>query len=92
MRTYDQRLLDQLRARDEEILRARASAPPISSGFTAETLKQAMDDAKEVRRQALRNAKIALEEAFSKRFEDMFAKKLYREGEDVYERDTERNP
>lgn len=88
MRTYDARLLAQLRARDEEILRARTQTPPISSGFTAELLKQAIDDAKAVRQTALRNAKIALEEAFSKRFEDVFAEKLAQEG---YERDTERH-
>lgn len=87
---YDARLLAQLRARDEELLRARTPAPPISSGFTPETLAQAIADAKEVRAQALRNAKQALEEAFSKRLEDMFAEKLYREGEKVYERDIKR--
>lgn len=90
---YDQRLLDRLRAQDEEALRARASAPPISSGFTSETLAQAIADAKAVRQTALLNAKIALEEAFGKRFEDMFADRLYRDGENVYERDvTTRNP
>ncbi len=89
MRTYDARLLAQLRARDEELLRARAAVPPVSSGFTPETLAQAIADAKAVRQTALRNAKIALEEAFGKRFEDVFAEKLAQEG---YERDTERNP
>jgi tRNA A37 N6-isopentenylltransferase MiaA len=93
MRTFDQNMLDVMRARDERILRERQNQPPVSSGFTSETLKQAIADAKEVRKQALRNAKIALEEAFGKRFEDMFAEKLYREGENVYERDdTKRNP
>ena len=80
MRTYDERLLEAMRARDERILRERQNPPPVSSGFTSETLKQAMDDAKEVRAQALRNAKQALEEAFDKRFEDMFAEKLKQEG------------
>jgi len=78
-----------MRARDERILRERQNPQPqVSSGFTPETLKQAMDDAKEVRAQALRNAKQALEEAFGKKFEDTFAEKLAQEG---YERDTERN-
>lgn len=80
MRTYDARLLARLRAQDEETLRARIAAPapspPFSSGFTPETLAQAIADAKEVRAQALRNAKQALEEAFGKRFEDVFAEKL----------------
>lgn len=76
-----------MRARDERILRERQTPPPpVSSGFTSETLKQAIDDAKAVRKQALANAKIALEEAFGKRFEQMFNEKLYREGENVYER------
>lgn len=82
MKTYDQRLLNRLRAQDEEVLRARASAPPISSGFTSETLAQAIEDAKEVRRTAYRNAMIALEEAFGK--------KLYGESENVYEQYTKR--
>jgi len=77
MKTYDERLLEAMRARDERILRERQNPQPqVSSGFTPETLKQAMDDAKEVRAQALRNAKAALEEAFGKRFEDVFAQKL----------------
>jgi len=93
MKTYDERLLEAMRARDERILRERQNPPPpISSGFTSETLKQAIADAKEVRAQALRNAKQALEEAFGKRFEQVFSEKLYREGENVYERDTERKP
>jgi len=37
---------------------------PISSGFTPETLAQALADAKAVRAQALANAKQALKEAF----------------------------
>ena len=82
-----------MRARDERILRERQNQPPVSSGFTSETLKQAIADAKEVRAQALRNAKIALEEAFGKRFEDVFAEKLSQEiGTIGYERDTERKP
>ena len=92
MRTYDARLLARLQAQDEEALRARTPVSPVSSGFTSETLKQAIADAKEVRAQALRNAKQALEEAFGKRFEQVFSEKLYREGENVYERDTERKP
>lgn len=35
-----------------------------SSGFTEETLKEAIEDAKQVRKKALENAKEALEEAF----------------------------
>ena len=89
MKTYDQNMLDAMRARDERILRERQNIAPISLGFTPETLKQAMADAKAVRRQALRNAKKALEEAFGKRYEEMFAEKLKQEG---YERDSERDP
>jgi len=87
MRTFDQNMLDVMRARDERILRERQNPPPVSSGLNPELLKQAMDDAKAVRTQALKNAKIALEEAFGKRFEDMFAEKLYREGENIYEKE-----
>ena len=86
MKTYDQNMLDAMRARDERILRERQNIPPVSSGFTSETLKEAIADAKAVRQTALLNAKIALEEAFGKRFEDMFADRLYRDGENVYER------
>jgi hypothetical protein len=43
-------------------------------------LAEAIADAKAVRQQALANAKIALEEAFGKRYEDMFAEKLKQEG------------
>ena len=95
MKTYDERLLEAMRARDERILRERQNPPPqthVSSGISAELLAEAIADAKAVRQQALLNAKIALEEAFGKRFDDMFAEKLYREGENVYERDTERKP
>ncbi len=67
--------IEELIERDNQVLRSR-QAVPVSSGFTPETLKQAMDDAKEVRAQALRNAKQALEEAFSRKFADMFAQKL----------------
>lgn len=88
MKTYDERLLQALRERDDRILRERQNPHPVSSGFTPELLKQAIDDAKEVRAQALRNAKAALEEAFGKRFEDVFAEKLSQES---YERDTERH-
>lgn len=77
--------------RDDEIIRQRAHAKavnsPISSGFTPETLKQAMDDAKAVRQQALANAKQALEEAFGDRFKQMFDQKLAEEL-----RQDERNP
>lgn len=41
---------------------------PVSSGFTEESLRQAIEDAKEVRAQALRNARKALEEAFRKEY------------------------
>ena len=89
MKTYDQNMLDAMRARDERILRERqipTSTPLVSSGLNAKLLAEAIADAKAVRQQALMNAKIALEEAFGKRFEDVFAEKLYREGENVYER------
>ena len=86
MKMYDERLLEAMRARDERILRERQNPPPVSSGMDPKLLAEAIADAKAVRQQALRNAKIALEEAFGKRFEDMFAEKLYREGENVYER------
>jgi len=95
MKTFDQNMLDAMRARDERILRERQNPPPqthVSSGISPERLAEAIADAKAVRQQALLNAKIALEEAFGKRFDDMFAEKLYREGENVYERDTERKP
>lgn len=94
MKMYDQRLLEAMRARDERILRERQNPQPVpySSGISPALLAEAIADAKAVRQQALANAKIALEEAFGKRFEDMFAEKLYREGENVYERDTERKP
>ena len=96
MKTYDERLLEAMRARDERILRERQnlpSTPPVSSGLDPKLLAEAIADAKAVRAQALKNAKIALEEAFGKRFETMFAEKLYREGENVYERDdTTRKP
>jgi hypothetical protein len=71
-----------LRRFDEEVLREREfhkSSIPQSSGFTPESLKQAIDDAKEVRAQALRNAKKALEEAFSNRFNEVFENKLREE-------------
>lgn len=72
-----------LRRFDEEVLREREShKPPIpqSSGFTPESLKQAIDDAKEVRAQAFRNARKALEEAFSTRFKEVLEDKLKEEG------------
>ncbi len=64
---------------DEEWLRmrrAREVATPPSSGFNEETLREAIADAKAVRAQALANARAALEEAFSKRFEEVFAERL----------------
>ena len=60
MKTYDERLLEAMRARDERILRERQNPPPVSSGISPELLKRAMDDAKAVRAQALKNAKIPL--------------------------------
>ena len=67
--------IEELIERDNVVLRSRTPAL-FSSGFTPETLKQALDDAKAVRAQAFRNAKIALEEAFSDRFEELFAERL----------------
>lgn len=67
---------------DEEWLRmrqAREVAVPPSSGFSEETLREAIADAKAVRAQALANARQALEEAFSKRFEEVFVEKLSQE-------------
>jgi hypothetical protein len=71
-----------MRARDERILRERQNPPPASysSGISPKLLAEAIADAKAVRQQALANAKIALEEAFGKRYEDMFAEKLKQEG------------
>ena len=64
--------------RDEEILRQRRenAIAPVSSGMSAALLKEAIEDAKAVKATALANARQALEEAFSKRFEDMFMEKL----------------
>jgi hypothetical protein len=96
MKTYDERLLEAMRARDERILRERQNPPPqthVSSGISAELLAEAIADAKAVRATALANAKQALEEAFGKRFEDVFAEKLKQDiGTIGYERDTERKP
>ena len=44
-------------------------------------LKEAIADAKAVRQTALANAKVALEEAFSERYQAMFAEKLKEEAE-----------
>jgi uncharacterized protein with von Willebrand factor type A (vWA) domain len=80
MKTYDERLLEAMRARDELILRERQNPPKVSSGVSAELLAEAIADAKAVRQQALANARQSLEKAFGKRFEDMFAEKLKQEG------------
>lgn len=68
---------------DEEWLRMRQSreVQQVSSGFTEETLREAIADAKAVRAQALANARAALEEAFSKRFEEVFAEKFKQEND-----------
>jgi hypothetical protein len=70
--------IEELIEKDNEILRHRPTqiTPVVSSGFTSETFQQAIDDAREVRQQALRNARKALEEAFGKRYEELFAEKL----------------
>jgi Lon protease-like protein len=44
-------------------------------------LKEAIADAKAVRQTALANAKVALEEAFSERYQAMFAEKLKEDAE-----------
>jgi len=56
-----------LRPLDEAILREREfhKSSVSSCGFNVEALKRAIEDSKEVRAQALRNARQALEEAFS---------------------------
>lgn len=75
---------DWLRKFDEDLLREREShkhrPADLSSGFNREALKQAIEDAKQVRLTALRNARQALEDAFSKRFEEVFKDKLSEEG------------
>ena len=51
---------------DDEIIQRRKAQRPVivSSGFTPETLAQALADARAVRETALANAKEALREAF----------------------------
>ncbi len=64
---------------DPALERLKEKRPQISSGFTEETLKQAINDAKAVRQEALNNAKQALEEAFAPRFNQMISEKLKEE-------------
>ena len=52
-------------------------------------LKEAIADAKAVRETALENAKMALEEAFTPRLQNMLSKKIQSEIEDEKEDDME---
>lgn len=61
----DNEYFQMLQEQDRQAIAAREAKSYISSGFTVELLKQAMDDAKKVREIAFANAKAALEEAFN---------------------------
>lgn len=58
---------EQLQREDDDIIRRRGQIwpPSYSSGFSAETLAQALADATAVRQTALANARAALDAAFA---------------------------